>query len=63
MHFLLIPILWLMIGAIFSGGYTASCSYVDEEMRRKKEWTNYTISEKVTYDDLVDCGYSGSELK
>ena len=26
MHFLLIPILWLMIGAIFSGGYTASCS-------------------------------------
>jgi len=63
MHFLLIPILWLMIGAIFSGGYTASCSYVDEEMRRKNEWTNYTIDEKVTYDDLVDCGNNGSELK
>jgi hypothetical protein len=52
-----------MIGAIFSGGYTASCAYVDEEVKRKKEWTNYTIDEKVTYNDLVDCGYSGGELK
>ena len=42
MHFLLIPILWLMIGAIFSGGYTASCSYVDEEVRRKKWGSDLT---------------------
>jgi len=63
MHFLLIPILWLFIISAIGGVYTASCSYVDEEVRRKKEWTNYTISDKVTHDDLVDCGYIGDENK
>lgn len=55
MHFFLIPIAWVMFIAIADGIFVASCSYVEEELRRDAEWKWYDIDKSITQERIQEC--------
>lgn len=63
MHFILMPILWLFFIGAFSGGYTGSCEYVKEEMKRSQEWRHYEMDSEITQEVIDKCLVEDGEKK